>query len=93
MLVVVEVVVADDVVEVVAAVEVEADMVEKGQRIRAVHIAARTTIPPKTAGSVKRIRTNNRKHRHANIHKMPTMRMTSSVIIVVKPVVCAMNAS
>ena len=53
---VVEVVVADEVVEVVAAVEVELDAVEKGQRIRAVHIAASTTIPPKTVGSGKRIR-------------------------------------
>ena len=85
--------VADEVVEVVAAVEVEIDTVEKGQRIRAVHIAARTTIPLKTAGSIKRIRTNNSKCRHANVREMPTMRMTSSVIIVVKPVICAMNAS
>jgi len=89
-----EVVVANEVVEVVAAVEVETDTVEKGQRIRAVHIAARTTIPPKTVGSGKRIRANNSKHSHANVREMPAaMRMTSSVIIVVKPVICAMNAS
>jgi len=86
--------VADEVVEVVAAVEVEADTVEKGQRIRAVHIAARTTIPLKTAGSVKRIRTNNSKCSHANMHEMPAvMIMLSSAIIVVKPVICAMNAN
>jgi len=92
--VIVEVVVGDEVVEVVAGVEVEADMVEKGQRIRAVHIATRTTIPPKTVGSGKRIRANNSKHSHTNVREMPAaMRMTSSIIIVVKPVVCAMNTS
>jgi len=58
------------VVEVVAAAEVEVETVEKGQRIRAVHTAARTTIPPKTAGSGKRIRVNNSKHSHANAHEM-----------------------
>jgi len=47
--VVVEVVVADEVVEVVAAVEVEADTVEKGQRIRAAHTAEWITTLPKTA--------------------------------------------
>ena len=91
---VVEVLVADEVVEVVAVVEVEADTVEKGQRIRAVHIAARTTIPPKTVGSGKRIRVNNSKDSHANACEMPAaIKMMSSAIIVMDPVTCAMNAN
>jgi len=86
--------VANEVVEVMVAVEVKADTVEMGQRIRAVHIAARTTIPPKTVGSGKRIRGNNSKHSHANVREMPVaIKMISSAIIVVNPVTCAMNAN
>ena len=77
-------------VEVVAVVE---DTVEKGQRIGAVHTAARTTIQPKTVGSARKSKTNS-KHSHANVHEMPAaMVMLSSVIIVVNPVICAMNAN
>ena len=80
--------------EVVAVVEVESDPVAKGQRIRAVYTAARTTIPLKTAGSDKRIRTNNSKHSHANVREMPAaMIMMSSAIIVVNPAICVMNAN
>jgi len=74
----VEVVVADEVVEVVAAVEVEADTVEKGQRIRAGHTAEWITTLPKTAGSVKGSNpdgSSNHRHSHANVCEMPTMKM------------------
>jgi len=96
MLVVVEVVVADKVVEVVAAVEVEADTVEKGLRIRAAHSAEWITTLPKTAESVKGSNpdgSSNHRHSHANVREMPTMKMMSSAIIVVNPVTCAMNAN
>ena len=82
------------VVEVVAVVEVEVDTVEKGQRIAAVHTAARTTIQPKTVGSARKSKTNNSKHSHANVHEMPAvMIVLLSAIIVVNPVICAMNAN
>jgi hypothetical protein len=46
-------------VEAVVVVEVEVDAVEKGQRIGAVHTAARTTIQRKTAGSGRRSKSSN----------------------------------
>jgi len=94
--VVVDVMVADEVVEVVAAVEVEIDTVEKGQRIRAVHTAEWITTLPKTAGSVKGSNldgSSNHRNSHANVHEMPTMKMMSSAIIVVNPVTCTKNAN
>jgi hypothetical protein len=86
MLVVVEVVVADEVVEVVGAVE------EKGRRPKTAHIAEWTTIQPKTVGSTRKSKTNNTNH--INVHEMPAvMIMLLSAIIVVNPVICAMNAN
>ena len=88
---VVEVVVADEVME----VEVDT-AVEKGQRIRAVHTAEWITTLPKTAGSIKGSNpdsSSNHSHSYANVREMPTMKMMSSAIIVVNPVICAMNAN
>ena len=86
----------EDVVDEVAEVDVaaEVDEEQKGQGPETAHIAEWITTLPKTAGSVKRIRTNNSKCSHANMHEMPAvMIMLSSAIIVVKPVICAMNAN
>jgi len=82
--------VAED--EVDEDVVAEVDEEQKGQGPETAHIAEWITTLPKTAGSVKRIRTNH-SHSHANVREMPTMKMMSSAIIVVKPVICAMNAS
>jgi len=82
----------DEVAEVDVVAEVDEE--QKGQGPETAHIAEWITTLPKTAGSVKRIRTNNSKRSHANMHEMPAvMIMLSSAIIVVNPVICAMNAN
>jgi len=88
--------VANKVMEVVTAVEVEADTVEKGKRIRAAHTAEWITTLLKTAGSIKGSNpdvSSNHRHSHANVREVPMMKMMSSTIIVVNPVTCAMNAN
>ena len=89
--------VVDEVAE-VAEVDVvaEVDEEQKGQGPETAHIAEWITTLPKTAGSVKGSNpdsSSKHSHSHANVLEMPTMKMMSSAIIVVKPVICAMNAN
>ena len=88
----------EDVVDEVAEVDVvaEVDEEQKGQGPETAHIAEWITTLPKTAGSIKGSNldsSSKHSHSHANVLEMPTMKMMSSAIIVVKPVICAMNAS
>jgi hypothetical protein len=53
----------------------EEDEEEKERRIEAAHTAEETTILPKTAGSVKRSKTNNIISNQINVLGMPTMTM------------------
>ena len=92
-LVVVQALEAIMVMSVMAVMEVEVDIVVKGQRITAVHTAAMTIIQPKTVGRVRKSKTNNSKCSHTNMHKMLTVVMLSSAMIVVNPVICAMNGN
>jgi hypothetical protein len=71
----VEVDIDDAVVEMEKEDEVvEEDVEEKGQRIEVAHTAEGTTIPPKTAGSVKRSKTSNISN-HVSMLEMLTMTM------------------
>jgi len=88
----------EDMVDEVAEVDVVAEVNEqKGQGPETAHIAEWITTLPKTAGSVKGSNPNgssNHSHSHTNVHEMPAvMIMLSSAIIVVNPVICAMNTN
>jgi hypothetical protein len=54
---------------------VEEDVEEKGRRIEVAHTAEGTTIPPKTAESIKRSKTSNNISNHVSTLEMLTMTM------------------
>jgi len=87
----------EDMLDKVAEVDVVAEVDEqKGQGPETAHIAEWITTLLKTTGSVKGSNpdgSSKHSHSHANMLEMPTMNMMSSAIIVVKPVICTMNAN
>jgi hypothetical protein len=71
----------------------EEDEEEKERRIEAAHTAEGTTTLPKTAGSVKRSKTNNNISNQVNVLGTPILTMKLSAIIAEKPVTCATNVN